>query len=144
MSNRKACEQWMSSVEKSGSFQAWLERQNKHRENESSAGNNKAACNRWIKGMGEMLPTVYDTTLVIVCHRCKNFFSMVNFCRRCEALSCVSCTRIDDRCEWCGEIQGYGQNRGARLLHLWWTDRVDYVGWSSGLCKLLYVVVAKD
>ncbi|KAH3865623.1 hypothetical protein DPMN_028664 [Dreissena polymorpha] len=74
MSNRKACEQWMSSVEKNGSFQAWLERQNKHRENKSSAGNNKAACDRWIKSMGEMLPTVYDTTLVIVCHRCKNFF----------------------------------------------------------------------
>ncbi|KAH3796523.1 hypothetical protein DPMN_150092 [Dreissena polymorpha] len=52
MSNRKACEQWMSSVEKSGSFQAWLERQNKHRENESLAGNNKAACDRWIKSMG--------------------------------------------------------------------------------------------
>ena len=68
MSDRKACEQWMSGVEKSGGFQAWLERQNKHRENESLAGNNKAACDRWIKSMGEMLPTVYDTTLVIVCH----------------------------------------------------------------------------
>ncbi|KAH3799258.1 hypothetical protein DPMN_152864 [Dreissena polymorpha] len=28
MSDRKACEQWMSGVEKSGGFQAWLERQN--------------------------------------------------------------------------------------------------------------------
>ncbi|KAH3774660.1 hypothetical protein DPMN_176046 [Dreissena polymorpha] len=79
MSDRKACEQWMSGVEKSGGFQAWLERQNKHRENESSAGNNKAACNRWIQSMGECCQLVYDTTLVIVCHTCKNFFSMVNF-----------------------------------------------------------------
>ncbi|KAH3868677.1 hypothetical protein DPMN_031828 [Dreissena polymorpha] len=51
----------MSSVEKSGSFQAWLERQNKHRENESSAGNNKAACNRWIKGHGRNAGQLYMT-----------------------------------------------------------------------------------
>ncbi|KAH3808009.1 hypothetical protein DPMN_136357 [Dreissena polymorpha] len=113
MTDRKACERWMLSIKKSGSYIAWLERQNT-----SSAGNNKAACERWIESMGEMLPTVYDTTFVIVCHKCKNSSLMLNFCRRCEGLSCVPCTLIDDRCEWCGEIQGYGQNRGARYLHL--------------------------
>ncbi|KAH3868678.1 hypothetical protein DPMN_031829 [Dreissena polymorpha] len=39
---------------------------------------------------------------------------------------------------------GYGQNRGVRLCICDGLNRVDYVGCSSGLCKLLYVVVAKD
>jgi len=116
MTDRNACNRWMAEVHESGSFRAWLQRQH----STNSNGNDRVACKKWLDNMATILPTVVDTTLILQCLICHDISTEVNLCRRCEGLYCVKCTRLDDRCRWCGEIQGYALNRGARNLQLWW------------------------
>ncbi|KAH3856786.1 hypothetical protein DPMN_099381 [Dreissena polymorpha] len=116
MTDRNACQRWMAKVAESGSFRAWLERQN--RTDQQSNGNDRVACKKWLNNMGTILPTVVDTTLILKCLICHDISKEVNLCRRCEGLYCVKCTRLDDRCRLCWEIQGYALNRGARNLQL--------------------------
>jgi len=143
MTDRNACKRWMEMVAESGSFRAWYQRQNNT--NQHSNGNDKVACQKWLDHMGTILPTVVDTTLILKCIICQDISTEVNLCRRCEGLYCVKCTRLDDRCRWCREIQGYALNRGARNLQLWWLfmKSVDWE-WTIWLLKILVVLVFCD
>jgi len=112
MSSKEACYRWMWMVEKSGSFKKWLDQQETLAK--TSCGNDKAACKKWLETISKLQPTVIDLEIEMNCNTCGEKNNGVNICRNCKDMSCIACIQKDDRCKWCGEVQGYARNRGAK------------------------------
>ena len=112
MSSKEACYRWMWMIEKSGSFKQWLDRQETL--TTTRCGNDRVACKKWMDTISKLKPTVIDFEIEMQCNTCGEKNNCTNICRNCKNMSCIACIKKEDVCQWCGEVQGYARNRGAK------------------------------